>query len=316
MHQFLKTILTTTCFTLALTTVHASDDEGELADLSGGESAPSISSLLLQQIPKDSMNDSTANLTRIFETGGQFSHAWHAGASILSVVVTYDPTGKITPTMASFRSVEGSLSGTMATTLQGQFFAEGENSVKSRSKRARKVAEQQSGLAKILSLDKTTAQILGESPEIFGPDGLKGYTQTTLAGSFNALSAFTREEEELDQKLLQSVLTFGTPLTFTYAFPRTDGVFSDIEAAKEKGFGNNCRNFTALQSKLGTISFTFSTSPTSEPAALGDRTITLTTGLSDVVAEVEALTIQNLNLFLTTAAMKSGTASNSFGMYS
>lgn len=34
MHQFLKTILTTTCFTLALTAVHASDDEGSGVDLS------------------------------------------------------------------------------------------------------------------------------------------------------------------------------------------------------------------------------------------------------------------------------------------
>lgn len=318
MHQFLKTILTTTCFTLALTAVHASDDEGSGVDLSslfgGGNQSqqPTISSLLLQNVPQDSMSESTDKLIQIFGTGGEFSFGWITENNILKVSINYDLKGPITSAMESFRSIENSLCDTIPSALKRHFYPEGDNSLASRSKRARVVAQQTSNL-KTLTNPKLQ-DFFKQHPEIFGEGGLAEYAKIHLNGAFTASQDYTTEETQIDKDLLQKVLASETPLTFTYAFPRTDGICSEKDVARETRFGNKSRSYVMQQNELGTVSITLSMVPTQETPTLGSRTITSETGLSDVISEFESLVMQTLSRFITAAAMKAGVSGTS-GMY-
>lgn len=321
MYNFLKVILTTTCFTLILTPTFASDDEGsgggvDISSLFGGGNQtqqPKISSYLLQQIPSDPLSDSTDKLKQIFENGGKFSYGWHTGEKILTVEINYDPVAKITPTMESFRSIEESLSGAISTVLQVAFFPEGDNSVESRAQRTRLVTSQTAAL-KSLS-DPKKLDFFKAHPELFGDGGLDRYIQTNLQGAFTAPSTFEEEEDALDRALLRKVLESDAAFTFSFAFPRTDGIFSDKKAKQEIGFGNSSLNYVVQQNSLGTISVQFSSSAATEKATLGDRRVTSQTGLSDIISEFESLVMQTLNRFITAAAMKSGASSGRPGMY-
>ena len=319
MHQFLKTILTTTCFTLALTTVQASDDEGgggvDLSSLFGGgnqSQQPTFSSLLLQNAPQDSMSESTDKLIQIFGTGGTFSFDWLAEKNTLTVGIDYNPKGPITSAMESFRSIENSLGDTIASALQRHFFPEGDYSLASRSKRARVVAQQTSGLKTLLN--PKLHDFLTKYPELFGEGGLDEYAKNHLNGAFTASQDYATEESKIDKDLLQKVLASETPLVFTYAFPRTDGICSAKDVAKETKFGNQSRNYVMQQNELGTVSITLSIAQTQETPTLGSRTITSETGLSDVISEFESRVTQTLNRFITAAAMKAGVSGTS-GMY-
>ena len=321
MHKFLKVILTTSCLTIALNPAFGSDDEGEsggvdISSLFGGGNQtqqPKISSYLLQQIPSDPLSDSTDKLKQIFENGGKFSYGWHTGEKILTVGINYDPAAKITPTMESFRSIEESLSGTISTVLQVAFFPEGDNSVESRAQRTRLVTSQTVAL-KTLS-DPKKIDFFKAHPELFGDGGVDQFIQTNLQGAFTAPSTFEEEENALDQALLKKVLESDTTFTFTFAFPRTDGIFSDKKAKQEIGFGNSSINYVAQQNNIGTISVQFSSAAATEKATLGDRRVTSQTGLSDIVTEFESLVMQTLNRFITAATMKSGASSGRPGMY-
>lgn len=320
MRQLLKLILTTTCFTLVSIPLFASEDEGsggmDLSSLLGGsqqEQGPKISSFLLQQIPTDSMSESTNTLTQIFGTGGKFSYDWYAGNRVLTVRIDYNPKGAITSAMESFRSIEDSLASTIATATQHYFFPEGDNSVTSRAKRAREVSRQISELEALSHPKKS--EFYKKHPELFGPDGVDQYIKDNLAGAFTAGRRFTEEESSLDHVLLENLIESEAPTTFTYAFPRTDGILSDKDARKEKSFGNHSRNYVAQQNNLGTVSFTFTSSTPTEAPDLDNRRITSETGLSDVIGDFESLVIQALNGFMTAATMKAGASSTSSGMY-
>ncbi len=316
MPKFLKMILTTTCFALVLTPIVASDDEGEgggsvdISSLFGGgrqEQQPSISSLLLQQIPGDSLSDATENLIQIFGTGGTFSFVWKSDQHDLKLDITYTPDSEITPSMESFRSIESSLTSTISTALQRLFFPDGDYSTQNRMARAKKVAQQTSDL-KTLGNPKLLP-FYQDHPELFGDGGLDAYVKNNLQGAFTAPQTYAEEEEKLDQVLLQKLLEEPHPRVFTFAFPRTDGILRDKKSNSEKVFGNTCRTYVLDANSKGTVSIGLFATEQQVKASLGDRTITSATGLSDIISEFESLVTQTLKSFITAAAMKSGTSS-------
>ncbi|MBX3487119.1 MAG: hypothetical protein KF798_04360 [Candidatus Paracaedibacteraceae bacterium] len=316
MPKFLKMILTTTCFAFVLTPIVASDDEGEsgssvdISSLFGGgrqEQQPSISSLLLQQIPGNSLSDTTENLIQIFETGGTFSFVWKSDNDDLKLDITYSPNSEITSSMESFIRIESSLASTLSTALQRTFFPDGDYSTQNCTARAKKVAQQTSDL-KTLGNPKLLS-FYQNHPELFGEGGLNAYVKANLQGAFTASQTYAEEEEKLDQALLQKVLGMHDPLVFTFAFPRTDGILRDKKSNSEKVFGNTCRTYVMDANKKGTVSIGLCATQQQVKASLGDRTITSGTGLSNIISEFESLVTQTLKSFLTAAAMKSGTSS-------
>ncbi len=315
MHKFMKAILTITCFALTLTPAFSSDDDTgggvDLSSLLGGgnqQSQPSISDLLRQQVPGNPLSETTDSLIQLFDTGGKFSFEWIGSQKTLSAGIEYAPAQKSYPSMASFSSIEDSLSSFICTALQNHFFKEGEFSEQERQKREKDVSIKNTSLKQLLSNPKIL-QFYRDYPTLFGNGGLDQFVKDNLSGAFTASSDYLEEESKLDQALLQYVLDASDPIIFTFAFPRTDGILKNKKSSQEKVFGIESRNFVIDMMHQGTITITLATKAKDDSPNFGNRQITSDTGLSDVITTFEQEVKETLGLFITAAAMKSGVGS-------